>query len=266
MSYFQGKLGDTMILAMSNLLYIPINIISNIPNHITIPVVPRSTMYDEIIFVLYNHTGSGHYDAILPVSDAILPVYETKKIKNESKISCRCGINGNGPSCIDSDIYHTRCKCCKCYKAHIFCSSSCKCKNCVNSFGKRIVLGNRKQELHAHQKISIPSNKEFMQESGITLAHGPWTLLENSIFTHVIDVFQEYSKELIVDDLLSTFNEVVNLSKSPHSIVNIPDNIIKPTCKTEKQVEGKLNHYLKVVSISKEISNPAAVHSIENKQ
>ena len=69
MSYFQGELGDTMILAMSNLLHIPITIISNISNHITIPVVPRSTMCDEIIFVLYNHIGSGHYDAILPETE-----------------------------------------------------------------------------------------------------------------------------------------------------------------------------------------------------
>ena len=240
MSYFQGELGDTMILAMSNLLHIPITIISNIPDHITIPVVPRSTMCDEIIFVLYNHIGSGHYDAILPET-------ETKEDKKEPNISCSCGVNNrNGSSCIDSDVYHTRCKC---YKAHKSCSSGCRCRNCANSFGKRKDLVKRKRELHSQQKITIPTNRKFIQDNGGTLAHGPWTLLENSIFTYIIETFKEYSKELIVDDIHGIFNEVVKLHELPHCTVNIPDDITKPTYKTVKQIEGKLNHYLKAISI-----------------
>lgn len=70
--------------------------------------------------------------------------------------------------------------------------------------------------------------------------------------------------DLIMDDVLSTFNDVVKLSNSPHCIVDIPDNIIKPAYKTEKQILGKLNHYLKAVSISKEIFDPAAPHSNKN--
>ena len=148
MSYFQGELGDTMILAMSNLLHIPVTIISNIPNHITIPVVPRSTVCDEIIFVLYNHIGSGHYDAILPKT-------ETKEDKKGPNISCSCGVNNrNGSSCIDSDVYHA---CCKCYKAHKSCSSGCRCRNCANSFGKRKDLVKRKRELHF---ISVNHNSD----------------------------------------------------------------------------------------------------------
>ena len=178
------------------------------------------------------------------------PKLKQKKIKKEPNINCRYGVNRSGSSCIDSNNYHTRCKC---YKAHTSCSSACRCKNCANSFGKRKDLAKRKLELHSHQKITIPTNKEFIQDNGGTLAHEPWTSLENSIFTYIIETFKEYSKELIVDDIHGIFNEVVNLYKLPHCIVNIPDDITKPTYKTVKQIESKLKHYLKAVSICIEI-------------
>ena len=52
-----------------------------------------------------------------------------------------------------------------------------------------------------------------------------------------------------MDDTHGIFNEVVKLHELSHCTVNIPDDITKPTYKTVKQIEGKLNHYLKAISI-----------------
>ena len=65
-TYFQGNLGDTMVLAMYNVLCIPIIIFSTIPNHSLIPIMPQKTLCDSLILVAYNHMGAGHYDPVIP--------------------------------------------------------------------------------------------------------------------------------------------------------------------------------------------------------
>ena len=57
-------LGDTMILTMSNFLCTPIIIFSTLQNSI-LPVIPRMVVGETLISVAYNHTGSGHYDAVI---------------------------------------------------------------------------------------------------------------------------------------------------------------------------------------------------------
>ena len=56
--YFQNDLGDTMILAMSNVLGLSIIVFSTIPDQPVIPVLPKKVKFETLLlFVAYNHLG-----------------------------------------------------------------------------------------------------------------------------------------------------------------------------------------------------------------
>ena len=238
--YFEGSLGDTMILAMSNVICTPIIIFSSMANQPIIPVMPRTVVSDELISVAYNHIGSGHYDSVKPIT---LPK------KSLEDIHCRCGVNGDQVSCVDHEHYQSRCKC---YKMKHGCTKACKCKNCSNSFGKRPVLGKRKRENHSNQ-MPLPSSKQFINERSEKLAHGPWTSLENSIFLLLVEHFDQHSEELSAELMLKGYKEIILLSNSPYNYINIPDSIIKPGKKSLEQIKSKLEHYFKTKKISEEV-------------
>ena len=80
--------------------------------------MPQKVICDSLILVGYNHMGAGHYDAVVP---------------KPQPPHCRCGVNGDEPSCVDMGNYNSRCKC---YKLKIACTKECKCKSCVNTFGR----------------------------------------------------------------------------------------------------------------------------------
>lgn len=229
-THFEGSLGDTMILAMSNFLCTPIIIFSTLQNSI-LPVMPRMVVCESLIPVAYNHTGSGHYDAVISK--------QISKERMDNDVHCRCGVNGDTPACVDQQHYQTRCKC---YKLKLPCGTACKCKNCSNTFGKRSILGKRTREKHQYQ-ISLPTSRQFIEAKSEKLAKGPWTFLENSIFVFIIEHFQLHSTELSVDNIAKAFNEIQTLSNSLYNSVHIPDNIIRPTEKSINQIRSKLQHY-----------------------
>ena len=63
--YFTGELGNLMILAMANVLKMPIVIFSSLENYPTIPILPRGQLNDmPTLFVSFNAAGCGHYDYV----------------------------------------------------------------------------------------------------------------------------------------------------------------------------------------------------------
>ena len=192
--YFQNDLGDLMMLALCNVLHVPIIIFSNIPHQPVIPVLPRETHFDFLLFVAYNHIGAGHYDAAVMKKKTLLhPNNDT---------FCRCGINGDKLSCSDTTTYHTRCKC---FKKGIGCSQLCKYKNCSNTFGRRSLLGKRNRVMHT-QQYTLPSSKAFAEDRSEKIKHGPWTLLENVILVHVLENFSKNLEEMTAENILQGFN------------------------------------------------------------
>ena len=238
-TYFQGSLGDSMILAMSNVLCIPIIIFSTIPNHSIIPVMPQKVLCDSLILVAYNHMGPGHYDAVVAKPKPHKTTDEQSKEPH-----CRCGINGDEPSCNDKSNYKSRCKC---YKMKMGCTKACKCKNCSNIFGRRITQGKRHRESHANQ-IPVPNSKKFAEDRSEYVMPGPWTSLENAIFLFIIEDFKHHDKEITVENMLKAFNEIATLSISLYNYVDIPDNIAKPTPKSPSQMTSKLQHYFNEIT------------------
>lgn len=226
--YFQNDLGDLMILALCNVLHVPIIIFSNIPYQPVIPVLPRETHFDFLLFVAYNHIGAGHYDA------AVMKKRMLSYPSNDS--FCRCGVNGDKLSCSDTERYHTRCKC---FKQNIGCSQLCKCKNCSNTFGRRSLLGKRNRVMHK-QQYTLPSSKAFAEDRCEKIKYGPWTLLENVILAHVLENFSKNLEDMTVENILKGFNEIVTFSKMPHCTVQIPQYIMSASHKNLMQMNGKL--------------------------
>ena len=237
-NYVQGSLGDAMVLALYNILCSPMIIFSTIPNQHIIPLMPQNILCDSLVSVAFNHTGPGHYDAVIPKQLG-------QKVTKVQSVHCRCGVNGDGPSCTDNESYKTRCKC---HKLKLACTKACNCKNCVNSFGRRVTLGKRVRGKHSKQ-ITLPDSKKFAEERSEKLMHGSWTSLENSIFIFVIEDFQDNAIEISVDHVLQAFNEIVILSSSTYNSVTIPDNLMKPNQKSFNQMNGKLQHYFKEMAI-----------------
>jgi len=226
--YYQNDVGDLMILALCNVLHVPIIIFSNIPNQPVIPVLPQETRFDVLLFVAYNHIGEGHYDAVA--------INKKNLLKSVSNSFCRCGVNGDRPSCCNTEVYQTRCKC---FKRGSGCSQFCKCKNCSNKYGKRII--NKKRNRMSHeQRSTLPNSREFAEGRLEKIKYGPWNLLENVILTHVVANFAENLEELTTENILKGYNEVVSFSRMPHCPIEIPDYIMGADLKSLVQLNGKL--------------------------
>lgn len=61
--WLNSSLGDLCVLACSNLLQTSIVLITSIPRTLFIPFVPSTICNKMAIFIAYNHSGPGHYDA-----------------------------------------------------------------------------------------------------------------------------------------------------------------------------------------------------------
>ena len=63
---FGGQLGDALPLAMTNVLHIPILILTTVHNMPFLPVIPRTNLNNDIVIYLsYIQEGPGHYDALI---------------------------------------------------------------------------------------------------------------------------------------------------------------------------------------------------------
>ena len=62
--HFFGPLGNTMVLAISNALGLPIIIFSSASHYPIINIAPRVCRASLPLYVAFNQTGAGHYDAL----------------------------------------------------------------------------------------------------------------------------------------------------------------------------------------------------------
>ena len=130
--YFSSELGNSMPLAMANVLNIPLVLITQMESMSVLPITPRVTLHCQPIFVAYDHTGEGHYDAVEHIK--ITPeLIESQPCPNSSNTffpgSCRCGQGATKKevNIISCDNVKKRCKCFQGVKA---CSAKCQCLGC----------------------------------------------------------------------------------------------------------------------------------------
>ena len=113
---YAGDTGDLMVLTLSNILRLPITIVTSVQNMPVVCVMPTSSsvISTQPIFVTYTQSGPGHYDAVVLGEDTSDPHKKT--------IKCNCGRKSNfqGQACLSLRY--------KCFREKKGCSQLCKCK------------------------------------------------------------------------------------------------------------------------------------------
>ena len=241
--FYDHALGDLMPLAIATALkaYIVI-IISGCQHHPTY-VTPLAGKPTEVIFLLYNPTGPGHYDAVVPY---IYTMNDSKAfIKEPQKkgTSCSCGVNGNnlGKSCAPNQSYASRCKC---YQNSNSCTSHCRCKDCSNPCGKKPLPElTRKRRSHSLQ-TEVPSSKKFAEGRGEALPTNSWSTFETIVLSEVENC-NENMEDLETGQL---YNKIVHYSKSNFCTLPLEDEAVFRS-KTAMQIASKLKHMLEHAKI-----------------
>ena len=94
--YFASELGNSMPLAASNALRIPIVIFTEMVNFPVLPVCPRErTLSDNPIYLVYDMEFAGHYDGIhqksTPQQEEQIQKSLPTELDTQYKMTCRCG-------------------------------------------------------------------------------------------------------------------------------------------------------------------------------
>lgn len=67
--HFASELGKSMPLAIANLLKLPLVLITQMENFPVLPITPRESLQCLPIFVAYDQSGPGHYDAVVQIEN-----------------------------------------------------------------------------------------------------------------------------------------------------------------------------------------------------
>ena len=235
---FNLELGNTMPLAMTHVLGIPIIIISSLENHGIIRVDPETPITSLPLVLAFNQYGAGHYDGVKDISreDAVKPV------------KCRCGINKKSKSpvsCVSVvGQYSSRCKC---FNSRKQCSSACGCVNCDNPHGKKpqpatIAIG--KKRVRQHHELTQPQQvKKFLEGRGEEVTMGSWTMLEYMIFALVIQFYFDEDLQVCTQNIHLSFNRVIDTANS------CQDLQLPVGHKTVRQIAARYSRYRDVLSV-----------------
>lgn len=126
---FCGEIGDLVIKVCSNILKIPIFVITSMNGCFYLPFIPEETIIGAKIYTAYTACGPGHYDGtmLIPASNTELPEQQ------ETKKGCSCGKNAGREeqaSCLQSQSR------CPCVGKGESCTRNCRCKSCNNGKGE----------------------------------------------------------------------------------------------------------------------------------
>ena len=171
--HFSSELGNSLILAISNVLKLPIIVFTTISNFQLLPIFPRDPInYEEMLPVAFNDFGPGHYDAVDSACERIpkenidqdqliidKEVHVSSLENEEVSVKCHCGRGARK----DDSAYLTCLKYwCLCFKQNLPCNMNCQCKNCNNPKGstrKRVAevipraFNQRKRRAHTTKTI-----------------------------------------------------------------------------------------------------------------
>ena len=217
--HFASERGNFMPLAMANLLKIPIVITTQMENLPVIPDSPRESLQCLPIFVAFEHSGTGHYDAVDHIAK-IQPTSDTKpSYSNKDHIFVECCRCGQGASKKESNI--TSCdsfrKRCKCFQAVKGCSDKCQCIGCENPNGKRreqmsssSQIITRKRRSHQMTTENL-SGKQFILKRSCQDIVSRWTLREELV---LIQIVQQHLNtdidDIDIDTLAMQYSQLVD--------------------------------------------------------
>lgn len=172
--YFDCELGNSVPLALSNILRCPIILFTTICDCPVLPLVPRLNALSAVpIYVAYNQSCSGHYDAVATWNMTksseealnVVPKMESKPSEDTPPCSCGRGHSTNKDKMFCNE-FKSRCKC---FQQLTGCGNNCKCFNCANPHGKRkpqvsMMEGQRKRRKHDQ---TPKTSREYMEQKEV---------------------------------------------------------------------------------------------------
>ena len=223
--YFTGELGNLMVLAMANVLKMPIVIFSSLENYPTIPILPCQHLNGmPMLFVSFNSAGCGHYDYVYMEDVQSEPEKQQRRETNERKlpeVSCSCGVSRKGQgslSNICNNVIGSYSSRCKCLKARVACGGNCACRGCSNPFGQRqagdteMECAPRKRRKFDIQKSIKLNSQAYLDDKGEPLREGALTKEEFFVVEELIQLFHESREKLSVTSLLDYCNFIQSIS------------------------------------------------------
>ena len=217
--YFMGELGDTMPLAMSNVLGIPIIIITSTLCTPFICLNPRQNVFPAIIYLAYHQYGAGHYDAVKCKPCVNMANTTTDRDAKDKSTKCNCGVNmksTNVPHCIPIKTKYTEVIKCPCVLQNRACSTDCRCKECSNTFGRRpIIPRKRDRRTHCWQGISANSYK-YVPQSEETVNKGNITLPEFYVIYEIDQNLPEENDDTVFELFCACMHELEKTGNAMH--------------------------------------------------
>ena len=237
--HFASELGNSMPLAMANLLKLPIVVMSQMENLPVIPITPRETVHCLPIFVAFEHSGAGHYDAVAHITGTKSPTETQPNSNNKDTPSIECCRCGQGARKKEANI--TSCdsfkKRCKCFQGVKGCSEKCQCIGCENPYGKMTKKEERSYSNQTGTKKRRPhevttqgmSGKQFLLKRPCFWDNASrWTSLEELVLIHIVQ-FQltEGDSDMDIDTIASQYSQLVdNIGIHPKSQEQITRKVI----------------------------------------
>lgn len=169
-----------MVLAISNVLRVPLILFTFIENLSVVTITPRVDVSGgEPILLAFNQFGNGHYDPVVLVSHPNIDVIDNGESAESAPLGdtmskqCRCGRGRDRKyrekiPCTNKqmdDNNKTRASKCVCLKNKRSCEN-CQCINCGNPYGKRHTGGQEKQKRkrvnHNTQQVTKRTQLDFL--------------------------------------------------------------------------------------------------------
>ena len=245
--HFASELGNSMPLAASNALCLPIVVFTSMLNFPLLAICPQDkTVSDDPLYLVYDMSFAGHYDAAQQQVNQLdqqhqdeQPMTSTNQSSNQPQLSCRCGQGAKRKSkeSIACREYKTGCKC---FQTVSGCNMYCQCINCNNPYGKNVSgselpCSSRKCRHHENSTAALKGKSFTEIKAGGTVAV-QWTMFEELVLVELILGLLSRNK-LEPQGLCSEYNYIVDTVR-PTSMGQYLGK------KTEKQVTRKLSTFL----------------------
>ena len=240
--FFYCALGNAVPLALSNILKVPLVIMSSLEHYPVIPILPREIPLSRTpLYIVHLRIGAGHYDAA--IDNPLLPretgesscSSSTSKLpsscQNEAtskepiilEVGCRCG-RGSARNKEERSFCRVYKDGCKCFQAVRGCTDKCSCYNCGNPHRKKEVVKTgtlepvpRKRRRHAAPSVSSMKDENFMETRERNVKPSSWTDFEELLLKEC--VFYLNSVDKLNDiSLVEMYNNAVNISQGGESI------------------------------------------------
>ena len=198
--HFFGPLGNTMVVAISNALGLPIIVFSSANHYPVVNIAPRVCRVSIPLYIAFNQAGAGHYDAVLfktsqtpsmtqPSTIEMPSMTEQSKVEKSTRSTCgKHDKHSTAQWCGIKHFKYTTSIRCPCLLAGHSCTSACTCHNCVNPKGikpTKLCGRVRERKKHAWSLKSVKSSTYAHQQQEHVIP-GPRTQLEYLLVSQIL--------------------------------------------------------------------------------